>query len=113
MQGGDLGNGAGQPTHRQPRVATLLVVVGVTLLVGGACVGLVWSTLNALGTGPVEDERLALAGLSIVVLLLLVGWCYRTLAALAPATPSDPPARQAATEAARPGRANTDEGGPT
>jgi hypothetical protein len=61
----------------------LLAAMGLAVLVGGVCLALIWSTLNALGSESVESGRLLLAGLSVGVLLLLVAWCYRALSALA------------------------------
>jgi hypothetical protein len=83
MRGASVADEAGEQRGSEPSAGRLLVVMGLAVLVGGACLALIWSTLNAFGSEAVGSERLVLAGLAVGVLIALVAWCYRALSALA------------------------------
>lgn len=68
------GPGAGGAGRAAPSLGGLLARFGAAVLLGGVCLGYIWSTLNALSTESVGPARLALAGLAIVL-----GLCAATL----------------------------------
>jgi hypothetical protein len=85
MRDGSVGDEAAGQRGSLPSAGRLLVVMGVAVLVGGACLALIWSTLNAFGSESMSSGRLLLAGLSAAILLALVIWSYRALTTLASA----------------------------
>jgi len=62
----------------------LLLPLGLAVVVGGAGLAYVWSTLNAALLGTVGAARVASALLVVLLLIGLLTWLARFLARLAP-----------------------------